>query len=155
MLNEKAVNGVFFPGQSLSGINIAIGDQVVSIGVDNIDNIYEKLKPYGAEITKSTGTKNLNLFDDDAIVLKEMPRKVTLESAKGSKKITVAFPDMDYLGFWHWPRVEVDYMCIEPWSSLPSRKDIVENLEKQENLLSLERGKEYLNRWSITISEKK
>ena len=39
-----------------------------------------------------------NLFDDDAIVLKEMPREVTLESAKGSKKITVAFPDMDYLG---------------------------------------------------------
>lgn len=27
-----------------------------------------------------------NLFDDDAIVLKEMPREVTLESAKGSKK---------------------------------------------------------------------
>ena len=63
-----------------------------------------------------------NLFDDDAIVLKEMPREVTLESAKGSKKITVAFPDMDYLGIWHWPHVEVDYVCIEPWSSLPSRK---------------------------------
>lgn len=37
-----------------------------------------------------------NLFDDDAIVLKEMPREVTLESAKGSKKITVAFPRGEY-----------------------------------------------------------
>lgn len=68
MLNEKAVNGVFFPGQSLSGINIAIGDQVVSIGVDNMDTIYEKLKPYEAEVLKQTGTKNLNLYDDDAYI---------------------------------------------------------------------------------------
>ena len=95
-----------------------------------------------------------NLFDDDAIVLKEMPREVTLESAKGSKKITVAFPDMDYLGIWHWPHVEVDYVCIEPWSSLPSRKNVVEDLEKQADLLSLESGQEYTNTWSITIKEK-
>ena len=95
-----------------------------------------------------------NLFDDDAIVLKEMPREVTLESEKGSKKITVAFPDMDYLGIWHWPHVEVDYVCIEPWSSLPSRKNVVEDLEKQADLLSLESGQEYTNTWSITIKEK-
>ena len=40
MLNEKAVNGIFFPGQSLSSLNIAIADQVVSVGVDNIDTLY-------------------------------------------------------------------------------------------------------------------
>ena len=64
------------------------------------------------------------------------------------------FPDMDYLGIWHWPHVEVDYVCIEPWSSLPSRKNVVEDLEKQADLLSLESGQEYTNTWSITIKEK-
>lgn len=68
MLNEKAVGGIFNPGQSLAGMNIAIGDQVVSIGVDNMDTIYEKLKPYGAEVIKQTGAKNLNLFGDDAYI---------------------------------------------------------------------------------------
>jgi hypothetical protein len=49
----------------------------------------------------------------------------------------VEFPQMPYVGFWHWPKAEVPYVCIEPWSSLPSRKDRVEDLEQQENLLSL------------------
>lgn len=95
-----------------------------------------------------------NLFDDDAIVLKKMPHEVCINSEKSNKEIRVAFPDMDYLGIWHWPHVEVDYVCIEPWSSLPSRKGIVEDLETQADLLSLESGAEYKNTWSITITEK-
>ena len=116
--------------------------------------ILEKDEPLELENGRYLNLRH-SLFDNDSIVLKEMPKEIKLYSEKGNKEIRIAFPDMDYLGFWHWPRVEVDYMCIEPWTSLPSRKDIVEKLEKQENLLSLERGKEYLNRWSITISEKK
>lgn len=95
-----------------------------------------------------------DLFDDDAIVLKEMPKEVTINSTKSNKEIRVEFPDMDHLGIWHWPHAEVDYVCIEPWSSLPSRKDIVEDLETQADLLTLESGKEYTNTWSITITEK-
>lgn len=95
-----------------------------------------------------------NLFDQDAIVLKEMPKTVTLGTGKSGKMIRVAFPDMEFLGIWHWPHVEVDYVCIEPWSSLPSRKDVVEDLEKQKDLLSLEPGSTYTNTWSITITEK-
>ena len=59
-----------------------------------------------------------------------------------------------YLGIWHWPKTEVPYVCIEPWSSLPSGKDIVEDLETQKNLISLEEGRHYENRWSITITDK-
>lgn len=95
-----------------------------------------------------------NMFDDDAIVMKEMPKEVVLTGERSSREIRVAFPDMDYLGIWHWPHTEVDYVCIEPWSSLPSRKDVVEDLEKQADLLSLEAGNEYENTWSITITEK-
>lgn len=95
-----------------------------------------------------------DMFDDDAIVMKKMPREVVLTGEKSSKEIKVAFPDMDYLGIWHWPHAEVDYICIEPWSSLPSRKDVIEDLEKQADLLALESGMEYTNTWSITIREK-
>lgn len=92
-----------------------------------------------------------DLFDNDAIVLHEMPRSVTISSPKSLKKITVSYPDMDYLGIWHWPKTEVPYVCIEPWSSLPSGKDIIEDLETQKNLLALEPGQCYRNRWSIAI----
>lgn len=45
-----------------------------------------------------------DLFDDDAIILREMPRTVTLASKKGTHSIEVSYPDMPYLGIWHWPR---------------------------------------------------
>lgn len=70
MLNEKAVGGIFNPGQSLAGINIAIGDQVVSIGIDNIDTIYEKLKPYGAEtMEQPNDRKSIVLSSGDNYIL--------------------------------------------------------------------------------------
>lgn len=92
-----------------------------------------------------------DLFDQDAIVLREMPRHVVLASKKCKKAIEVKFPNMPYIGFWHWPKAEVPYVCIEPWSSLPSRKGVVEDLETQENLISLPSGESYENQWSIAL----
>lgn len=93
------------------------------------------------------------LFDRDAIVLNEMPKSLMIESKKDCRKIRVVYEDMNYLGIWHWPKMEVNYVCIEPWSSLPSRKGIIEDLETQPNLLRLESGCEYQNAWSITIEK--
>lgn len=94
-----------------------------------------------------------DLFDQDAIVLYGAPRHVVLTSEKCKKAIEVSFPKMPYIGFWHWPKTEVPYVCIEPWSSLPSRKGVMEDLEKQENLIALEAGGIYENQWSITLKE--
>lgn len=94
-----------------------------------------------------------DLFDKDAIILDNMSKSVTLRSAVTDKQIRVEYPQMDYLGIWHWPKTEVDYVCIEPWTSLPSRDKIVEDIETQENLIHLEAGKTYENKWSITIGQ--
>lgn len=94
-----------------------------------------------------------DLFDEDAIVLRNMPPQVVLRGKNGHKAIRVTYPDMKYLGFWHWPKTQVPYVCIEPWSSLPSRKDKIEALETQENLISLEAGGVYENQWSIAVVE--
>lgn len=91
------------------------------------------------------------MFDNDAIILRDMCREVTLKSEKGTNGVKVTYPEMSYLGIWHWPNTEVDYVCIEPWSSLPSRQDIIEDIAKQENLISLEAGKIYKNTWTIEI----
>lgn len=84
-----------------------------------------------------------SLFDNDAIVLKEMSKIVTLKSKHGRHYICVHYPDMKYLGLWHAPNTTANYVCIEPWSSLPSRKGIVEDLEQQNDLLSLRAGEIY------------
>ncbi|MBR0333031.1 MAG: hypothetical protein IIX20_05900, partial [Alistipes sp.] len=92
-----------------------------------------------------------DMFDEDAIILTDMPRQITLGSDKGSKKVIVTYPGMDYLGLWHMPHTDAPYICIEPWSSLPSRKGVIEALEKQENLISLGAGESYENCWAVEI----
>lgn len=92
------------------------------------------------------------LFDDDAIVLKNIAREVTLETDGDSHSVTVAFPQMDYLGLWHRPQTDAPYICIEPWCSLPSTQDQIAVLEQQKDLISLEPKGIYRNQWRITVS---
>lgn len=92
-----------------------------------------------------------DLFDHDAIVLKHAERTVRIASDKGSRSVTVSFPDFAYIGFWHKPLKEAPYVCIEPWSSLPSRDGIIEDFAQQGDLIRLEGGRTYSNTWRITV----
>lgn len=91
------------------------------------------------------------MFDDDAIVLKNMADKVTLKSDKGKRQVTVSYPDLPYLGLWHAPKTEAPYICIEPWTSLPSRQDVVEEFRYKYDLIRVEEGEEYTNSWYIMV----
>ena len=92
-----------------------------------------------------------NMFDDDAIILYNTSKVISIKNTKTNYTLTVSFKDMKYLGLWHMPKTNAPYICIEPWSSLPSREGIIEVFEKQSNLLVLEKNKQYTNTWSIKI----
>lgn len=92
-----------------------------------------------------------SLFDDDAIVLENAGDEVILRTDKAEDGIRIECGKMRYIGLWHCPRTEAPYICVEPWSSLPSRKGIVEDLEQQDNLLSLLPGEIYSDRISVTV----
>lgn len=123
---------------------------VYRVGISDDGFVTEQDEPFHL---KDERYLNLNhhLFDQDAIILRDMCKKVTLASQSTDARITVTYPDMDYLGIWHWPRTTVNYICIEPWSSLPSRKGIIEDIETQDNLIRLDAGKIYQNKWDIQI----
>ncbi len=91
------------------------------------------------------------MFDEDAIVLRNMSDKVTLKSDKGNRSVTVCYPDMPYLGLWHAPLTEAPYICIEPWTSLPSRQDVVEEFKYKSDLIRLRAAGQYENTWSIRV----
>ena len=90
-----------------------------------------------------------DLFDQDAIVLKGVPGEVTLRSPKGKRGVTLTAPDLEVLGFWHMPKPDAPYVCLDPWSSLPSRQDVVEDLETQPDLISLPAGEVWTTTWSL------
>ena len=92
-----------------------------------------------------------SLFDHDAIILKDMPHTVTLGSQKDEKKVTMTFPDMPYLGIWHAPETDAPFVCIEPWSSLPSTDGVIDEFETKPDFITVEPGETYTNRWTISI----
>ncbi|MCD7744295.1 MAG: aldose 1-epimerase family protein [Lachnospiraceae bacterium] len=94
-----------------------------------------------------------DLFDHDAVVLKHAPKRVKIASDRGHRSVTVHYPDFAYVGFWHAIKKEALYVCVEPWTSLPSRDGIVEDLSCQSDLIGLDGGKTYTNTWTVTIEE--
>ena len=104
--------------------------------------------PFGLEDDRTLPLSH-KLFDDDAIILKNMCREITLKSSKHF--IRVSYPQMAYLGLWHWPKTDAPYVCIEPWTSLPARQNVVEDFGCKSDLLHLLPGKTYENIWTITI----
>lgn len=92
-----------------------------------------------------------DLFDHDAVVLKHADRTVTIKSDKGSRSVKVSYPDFMYIGFWHMPKTEAPYVCVEPWSSLPSRDGIIEDFAQQGDLLHADAGKTWSTSWIIEI----
>lgn len=109
-------------------------------------------KPYPLQAKKMIHLCH-DLFNDDAIVLQNMAKSVTLSSSKSGKKVTVSYPDMPYLGIWHIPSRDAPYVCIEPWTSLPSRQGIVEELTCKSDMITLNPGEKYHVDWSISVSE--
>ena len=91
------------------------------------------------------------LFDDDAIVLRDMCREVTLESTLDGHSVTVTFPQMPYLGLWHTPKTDAPYVCIEPWLSLPAHAGETTVFEDRSDLARLAPGETYRNQWSIAV----
>lgn len=91
------------------------------------------------------------LFTQDAVVFADMPRSVIISSLKGQHKIKVDFPHMPYVGFWHKPNTDAPFVCIEPWSCLPGREGIVEDLKDIKDLTAISVGDCYSNKWSITV----
>ena len=92
---------------------------------------------------------NHDLFDNDAIVLTNTGCSAALVSDKGERSVTLEFPKMPYLGIWHANQTKAPYVCIEPWASLPSRENTIEDILCKSDLLHLEHGDTYNNKWSI------
>ena len=91
------------------------------------------------------------LFDNDAIFLRDTAKEVTLKSKKSPKFVKVTFPGMKFLGFWHAPKTEAPYVCIEPWCSIPADDGLIDNFETKREMTHLAPGCTYRNSFNIEI----
>lgn len=106
-----------------------------------------KLTPY--ELVNGTSIPlRHDLFDHDAVVLQHMADTVKICSDKGTRSVTVSYPDMPYVGFWHAVKKDAPYVCIEPWCTLPSRQDIVEEFTCKSDMIRLPAGEKCKRAWT-------
>ena len=92
-----------------------------------------------------------DLFDKDAICLGNTGNTVTIKTDKDSRSITVQYPDTPWCALWHKVKMEVPFLCIEPWFSLPGKPGLNE-IDKREDFFRLESGKNNCHRLFITIN---
>lgn len=89
------------------------------------------------------------LFREDAVVLQDCCREIWLESERGARGVRMKFPDMPYFGIWQVYGRNAPYVCIEPWSALPGRDGVREELTTMPGLWALSPGESRQTGWSL------
>ncbi len=94
-----------------------------------------------------------NLFDNDAIVMENIPKAVFIKGKNTDRAIRVSYTEMDYLGIWHMPKTDAPFVCIEPWMTLPSPDGKPEVLETKKNIGKVEPLQSFSTFFDIEIIE--
>ena len=92
-----------------------------------------------------------SLFDNDAVILSGTGSRAVIKTDKDAKSIIIDYPDTQYVALWHKPKIEVPFLCVEPWTSLPGSADAVTELEKKPDYNILEPGCERSHHLNITV----
>lgn len=92
-----------------------------------------------------------DLFDNDAVVLENAPKSVTIRSNSGKNGVKVNYADFPYVGFWHANKTDAPYVCVEPWLGLPSLASGTEDLQTKPAMLRTAPGEIYQASYSIEI----
>lgn len=108
-------------------------------------------RPFELEDGRSIPLRH-DLFDHDAVVLRDMERRLTIGTDRDSHAVTVGFPQTPNVGFWHMRGTDAPYVCVEPWASLPAAEGVPTCFEQEEDLIRLAPGGSYVNDWYIEIA---
>ena len=92
-----------------------------------------------------------DLFDSDAVILRGMAPGLALKSRRSRRSVTLSCPDAAFLGLWHSPHTEAPFLCLEPWTSLPGRSGVTEDIARREDFIHLAAGAVYENCWTAAI----
>ncbi|MCL2883910.1 MAG: aldose 1-epimerase family protein [Oscillospiraceae bacterium] len=112
-------------------------------------------RPGTAEVPLQNGVLPLSMktFKDDALVLDARAgESATLLDSRGQPVLTVRYAGFPYLGIWtKYLPFDTNYVCIEPWSSLPDGNYLGGEIEEKENIRKLEAGAKEMLGYSVKV----
>ncbi len=93
-----------------------------------------------------------DLFDQDAIFLRDTGMALTLRSADDDgHQIHMSAPDMKFMGIWHKPHTKAPYVCIEPWRGVPALDGKVNDYYELPEMEQLEPEQTYRNVYTMSF----
>ena len=116
------------------------------------------LTPKGEAIPLENGKLPLtpSTYGLDTMVLDRPPRATAqLVDGWGHPRVSVEFPDFDYLGLWTADKpFDTGYVCIEPWSSLPDATFVGRELSSKAGVRRLAPGQSEELSYLTTINHR-
>lgn len=92
-----------------------------------------------------------DMFDNDAIFLCDVAPTITLKSDKTTRGVTITCHGMPHLGLWHAPKKEAPFLCIEPWTGMPSDDGIVDDMATKKYMTRIAPGDIHRCGFDVTI----
>ena len=88
-------------------------------------------------------------FDNDAIIIKGIQnKKISLKNKRTGKLVLkMDFEGWPYLGIWS--KEGAPFICLEPWTSTADRVNSNNVFVQKPDMIVLEPGKEYENKFSV------
>lgn len=114
--------------------------------------ITAKTAPYNLKNGKDIWLKH-ELFDNDAIILTDVLKSVYIKGKDTKRAVKVSYPNMENIGFWHMPKTDAPYVCVEPWMTLPANEGEPEVLETKKYIGVVDSDKAFETNMIIEIIE--
>lgn len=68
------------------------------------------------------------IYASDTMIFRDVPKEVKLGGGRQRRTVTLAYTDnLPYLCIWKAPTSAARYICLEPWSDIPSDGETEEN----------------------------
>ena len=91
-------------------------DKLSCTGIDLPTGTADAEHPVMLTLTDHVYTVGEHTFDADTMVFDEgQVKKVTLEEADGTKRVTLICPDAQHVGIWSPVQKSAPFICLEPW----------------------------------------
>ncbi|MBR2441572.1 MAG: aldose 1-epimerase family protein [Clostridia bacterium] len=119
---------------------------------DNEPYMANQCVPYSLDEGKKLPLKH-NLFDNDAVILSNTSRIVSVKSQSTHKFVTMHFEDFKYIGFWHAVKTDAPYVCLEPWSALPASVSGQDELQTKADMFHIPPAKSKEVSFTLEIHE--
>lgn len=93
-------------------------------------------------------------YNLDTVILDQPPQaRAVLVDGQDRPRVTVDFPQFPYLGIWTQNKpFDTNYVCIEPWSTLPDATFVGRELKEKAGIRSLQPGQAEELSYTTTFS---